>query len=704
MKHLISLLSVFVFTITVNAQIDRSKAPDPQPNPEIKIEIPEVIKLDNGLKVITVENHKLPRVSFQLFVDYPTAPEGKKAGIGGMMGELLSSGTKNTSKDDFDQKVDFMGATFATNSNGFFASSLKKHTENLLQLCQEVIKAPAFPEDEFERIKKSQLTDVKGAKNDPQTMSRNVSGIANYGADHPYGEVTTDKTLESITLEDVKNYYSGNFLPNYAYLVIVGDLTQEEAKGYAEKYFGDWAGGTAASQAKYDVPEIKGNQVYFVDKPGAVQSVISITHAVDLPPGHPDVVKLRLMNNILGGGSFSARLMSNLREDKAYTYGCYSSISSDDLTGRFSAGGSFRNEVTDSAIVQILEEIKRISDEPVTDEELDLMKKSMTGAFARSLEDPETVARFALTTVRYNLPSNYYQDYLKNLEKVTKEDIQACAKKYLRPENLNIVVVGNAEISEKLMPFDSDKQIAYKDHYGAEKQMLKQAPTGVTAQLVLDNYTLKRLQLESPVEIEKKMKKIGYIFLSMKAEIPEMGATILNETHFGKENKTATITKAGGMVVQKEWFNGTEGGSFAFGQGSERFDEEEVASRQKANFPFSQMHYMKNENLEVTLEGIDEIDGKEYYKIKVITKDDGDLTYEYYSRESGMLIIQENFVTDEEGNQHSTMMTFGDYKDVSGLLIPFKREMNAGGQSFELEVTEAVVKKKGKTKAFDGEF
>lgn len=704
MKLLISLLSVFVFTMTVTAQIDRSKAPEPQPNPEIKIDIPEVIELNNGLKVIAVENHKLPRVSFQLFVDYPIAPEGKKAGIGGMMGELLSSGTKNNSKDDFDQKIDFMGAAFSTNSNGFFASSLKKHSENLLQLCQEVIKTPAFPEDEFERIKKSQLTDVKGAKNDPQTMSSNVSGIANYGKDHPYGEVATDKTLESITLQDVKDYYSANFLPNHAYLVIVGDLTQEEAKGYAEKYFGDWAGGTPAGQNSYKVPEVKGNQVYFVDKPGAVQSVISITHAVELAPGHPDVIKLRVMNNILGGGSFSARLMANLREDKAYTYGCYSTISSDKLTGRFSAGGSFRNEVTDSAIVQILDEIKRMAAEPVKDEELDLMKKSMTGAFARSLEDPETVARFALTTVRYNLPSNYYQNYLKNLEKVTKEDIQECAKKYLKPENLNIVVVGNSEISEKLLPFDSDNEISYKDHYGAEKQMLKQAPQGITAQLILDKYTLLRLQLVSPAEIEKKMKKIGYVFMQMKAEIPAMGATITVETHQSKTGKSASRTQAGGMVVQKEWFNGTEGGSFAFGQGSERFDDEEIESRQKPSFPFSQMHYMTNDELEVTLEGIDEIDGKEYYKLKIVSKEDDNLTYEYYSLETGMLSLQQNFVTDEEGNQQSTVMTFDDYKDVNGLMIPYKREMTAGGQSFELEITEVIVKKKGKTKAFDGEF
>ncbi len=704
MKNLISLLSVFVFTITATAQLDRSVPPKAQPNPEIKIEIPEVIELDNGLRVIAVENHKLPIVSFQLFVDYPISSEGKNTGIGDMMGELLSSGTSETSKDDFDNKIDFMGASFFTTSRGFFASSLRKHTENLLSLLTQVVKAPAFPQDEFDRIKKSHLTDVKGARNNPQTMSRNVVSVVNYGAEHPYGEVTTEKTIESIDLEEIKEYYGSNFLPNNAYLVIVGDLTQDEAKVYAEQYFGDWASGTVDRQESFEVAKSKGNQVYFVDKPGAVQSVISVTHNVELKPGHEDVITLRIMNNILGGGSFSARLMANLREDKAYTYGCYSRIGSDRLIGQFSAGGSFRNEVTDSAIVQIMEEITRISKELVTDEELDLMKKSMTGAFARGLEDPETVARFALNTVRYNLPRNYYSDYLKNLEKVTKEEILECAQKYLRPENLNIVVVGNSEVSDKLLVFDSSNEISFKDHFGQEKLMLKQAPDGITPQLIIDKYCLKTFQVEKPSDIEGKMKKIGYMYIVQTAFIEQMGASLTIESHKAKENKTASVTKAGGMLLQKEWFNGEEGGSFAMGRGSEKYEKDKVESKKKPNFPFTQLHYSKNDDLVMSMIGIDDIDGVEYYKLKIANKTDDDFSYEYYNVKSGMLEIEESFTTDGDGNSQSTMMTYGDYKDVGGLLIPHKREMTMQGMSFDLEVTQVVVKKKGKTKAFDGEF
>ncbi|MCG8574400.1 MAG: insulinase family protein [Flavobacteriales bacterium] len=704
MKKLIYILSALAFTVSANAQLDRSVPPKPQPNPEIKIDIPEAITLENGLKVIVVENHKLPRVSFQLFVDYPYTMEGDKAGTADLMGDLLSSGTTNTTKDDFDNKIDFMGADFFSSSRGFFASSLKKHTPELLKLLQEVTTTPAFPADEFDRVKKQHLTGVKSARNDASAMAGNVSAVVNYGKEHPYGEITTEKTLEKITLDDVKSHYKNHFLPNYAYLVIVGDVTQAEAQEYAKTYFGGWQKGSTPREAVYTVPSNSGNQVYFVDKPGAVQSVIQITHNMKLVPGHEDEIKLRVMNSILGGGSFSARLMSNLREDKAYTYGCYSSFDSDKLIGEFGTSGSFRNEVTDSAIVQIMGEISKISAEMVTDEELDLVKKSMTGAFARSLEQPETVARFALNTIRYNLPATYYADYLKKLEAITKDDVLEVAKKYLQPGNSNIIVVGNAEIAEKLLVFDSDNEISYKDHYGEEKTMLKQAPQGITAQTVIENYTLKSLQLVSVSEIEKKMKKVGEIHVMYKADIPEMGATLIMDTYKGKENKTSSLLKAQGMVVQKEWFNGESGGSFAMGQGVKMYEGEELEEKKSSNFPFSQMHYSSIDFIDAELMGIDEIDGVEYYKVKVINKNNDEFSYEYYNLKTGMLEIDESFAKDEEGNSITTVVRFGDYKDAGGILMPHKMEINAAGQSFTFEVTEASVGKKPKSKTYEGEF
>lgn len=709
MKKIVSIIALIGLTFTTFAQVDRSTAPKPQPNPEIKISIPDAITIDNGMKVIVVENHKLPKVSFQLYIDYPTVSEENKAGLGQIFSELLACGTTSMPKDEFDQKIDYIGASMFTNSRGFFASSLKKHTPQLLALLSDMILNPAFPEEDFERLKSQTLDNLSSLSTDANAMSSIVSNVVNYGTDHPYGEVTTEETINAITIDDIKAHFTKYFIPNYAYLVIVGDVTQDEAKGFVDKYFAGWKKGADLKTPVYNVPKTTGNNVYFVDKPGAVQSVISLTHTVDLKPGHPDEIALSVLNGILGGGSFSARLMSNLREDKAYTYGCYSSISSDQLVGEFSAGGSFRNEVTDSALVQILFEIDKISKNLVTDDELALVKSSMTGAFARALERPETVARFALNTTRYNLPKDYYSNYLLNLEKVTKEDLLRVAKQYLQPAALNIVVVGNQEIAEKLKVFDASNVIHYKDYYGRDKAQLKSVGDGVTLQTILDNYLFKTFMVADKEALDAKLTTIGFIQTTYTGEITGMEGSISMTTYKGAPNKSASIMRVSspGMnaILSKEYFDGTSGGSFAMGAGSKTLEGEELEEKKKPSFPYSQFHYLTDESLSVELLGIDDIDGKQYYKVKIAKNGEQDFGYEFYNVETGLLEREEAFTTDENGEVGTVLIIYSDFKDTgSGIFIPHTMDMNAQGQVIKFRATEVIVKKKAKSKAFVGEF
>jgi len=710
MKKIVAFVSILFVAAFGFAQVDRTKAPQPQPNPEIKIAIPDAITLPNGMQVIVVENHKLPKVSFQLFIDYPIIAEGDKAGLSAIFGELLACGTMTMTKDVFDQKIDYIGASLNTSSRGFFASSLKKHTPQLLALLSDLILNPAFPQEDFERIKAQNLTNLASIATDADAISSIVGATVNYGTSHPYGEVMTEATINNITLEDVKAYYAKYFIPNYAYMVIVGDVTQDEARGYVDTYFASWKKGSDLKTPVYTLPQPKGNNVYFVDKPGAVQSVIDVTHTMELKPGHPDEIALSVLNGILGGGSFSARLMANLREDKAYTYGCYSGISSDPLIGSFSAGGSFRNEVTDSAIVQILFEIDRIAGSAVTDEELSLVKKSMTGAFARSLERPETVARFALNTIRYNLPKDYYSNYLKNLEKVTKEDLIRVADTYLKPSNLNIVVVGNQDIAEKLKAFDAANVVHYKDYYGNDKAQLKAVASGVTLQTVLDNYMFKSFMVSDKAAFDAKLANVGFIQTSYVADVPEMGGQLLMTTYEGKPNKSATIMKvsspAMNAIVQKEWFNGTTGGSFAMGAGSTTLEGEALEEKMKPAFPFAQYYYLTDDSKQVELLGIDVLDGKEYYKVKVAEKGSADeFSYEFYSVETGLLEKKETFTKGDGDEVVSVLVSFGDFKDTGkGFYMPYSMQINTQGQVINFKVTEIIISKKAKSKAFDGTF
>ena len=707
---IVGFLSLF-FAANSFGQVDRTEPPKPQPNPGIQINIPDVVTMDNGLKVIVVENHKLPVVSFQLFIDYPVMPEGNKAGLSSIFGELLSSGTTSMVKDEFDAKVDYMGATVATNSRGFFASSLKKHTPNLLALLSDMITKPAFPQDEFDRIVNQTISGLASEKSDPNAMASNVAGIVNYGAEHPYGEITTEKTLGNLTLDDIKNHYDKFFRPNEAYLVIVGDVTQTEAADYVKTYFTSWEKGATNKTMSFTVPKSSGNNVYFVDKPGAVQSRITITHNLELKPGSPDEIKLKVLNQVLGGGSFSARLMSNLREDKAYTYGCYSGISSDLIVGSFTAGGSFRNEVTDSAVVQILMEISKITKEEITDKELELVKNSMTGSFARSLEDPETMARFALNTVRYNLPKDYYANYLTSLEKITKAEVLEVAKKYLRPENLNIIIVGNEEIATKLDAFDADGVLDRKDSYGQDQVLLKAVPDGMSVELIISKYIHKSVGANSKEDYEKRMKKIGMIQKTYSAFMEAFGADMYLTTYAGAPNKSASILKIkspqGNMTAQKENFNGETGGTFVMGVGKTVYEGQELEDKKNGSFPFSQNAYLSEDQFKLVLMGIDVIDEKEYYKIKVTnnSKTNGEFGFEYYAVETGWLMLEESFSVDDEGNTITTLVNYDDYKEIKkGVMMPHKMTINNSGQSIEFTLDNCTIKKKPKSTAFDGEF
>ena len=187
-----------------------------------------------------------------------------------------------------------------------------------------------------------------------------------------------------------------------AYLIIVGDINMAEAKPMVEKYFGGWAKGDVPAH-NYKMPQApKATQVSFVNKVGAVQSQVSVSYPIKFKPGSEDAIPAAMMNNILGGGVFLGRLMKNLREDKAYTYGARSSLSSSDLVGSFSAGASVRNEVTDSAITEFLYEMKRmVMMEDVSEADLSLAKNQMSGSFSRSLESAQTIAGFALNIELY---------------------------------------------------------------------------------------------------------------------------------------------------------------------------------------------------------------------------------------------------------------------------------------------------------------
>ncbi|MBK9257457.1 MAG: insulinase family protein [Saprospiraceae bacterium] len=652
-------------TVSVKQTSDPAKAwrkspPQPGAARDIQLGTYNSFDLDNGLKVIVVENHKLPRVSYQLSLNTDALIEGDKAGYVSFAGDMLSKGTTKRSKADIDNAVDFIGASLNTSGTGVFGSTLKKHSETLLEIMTDVLYNPTFPQEEFDKIRKRTLSGLATAKSDPNSIASNIGSIVNYGYGHPYGEVQTEQTVNNINIDDCKNYYNTYFKPNNAYLVIVGDITPEEAKAQATKYFAKWKKGDVPT-FKYPVPAApKERKVAFGNKDGAVQSVINITYPVEMKPGNPDAIKASLMNSILGGGIFSGRLMQNLREKKAYTYGARSNISNDKLIGNFNATASVRNEVTDSSVQEFLFEMDRIVNEPVSSEDLFLAKNSLAGNFARSLESPQTIANFALNTFRYNLPKDYYNTYLQKLDVVSVDDVQMMAKKYVRPENCNIIVVGNKDnVADKLLRFDSDGKIEFYDPFGKLIEDKKiEIDASVTPKSVIEDY------LEAIGGVNK-LKTVQNIVTAMKASL--MGQEATFETIQAAPDKFSLKVMMMGMTVQEQKFNGQKAMTGQMGQNQVYTEGEEFEALKGQAKLFEQFDYLTDEYT-LELKGIEDVDGTDCYKI-LITDKKGEVKTEYFAVKSNLLA--RSVVTQQaQGQTVSITNDFKDYKLVGGVLIP----------------------------------
>jgi len=433
--------------------------------------------------------------------------------------------------------------------------------------------------------------------------------------------------------------------------------------------------------AKRYHPKKKDCQVSFAHKEGAVQSVISVASAFDLKPGAPDVIPASVMNALLGGG-FSSRLMQNLREDKAYTYGSRSSFSSDPVTASFNASASTRSEVTDSSIVEILYELNRMRTEPVGQDELTSIKNYMTGGFARSLESPQTIARFAYNIARYNLPSDYYQKYLQRLNAVSATDVMNMAKKYLNPEQTSIIVVGNKDVvADKLKTFDADGAITFFDAF-ANEVVVKDSPvpSNMTGDQVVANY----------INAIGGADKIGMInTLYMKSTTNVMGQDMIIET-FQKGEKSAMKMGNGTMTFQEQKFDGTQVVVSAMGQEQVMTEGPAFEDARRSAHIVEQMHYGKD-GASLELKSIESLDGKDAYRVGV-TFASGKMITEYYDVSSGMLVRSSET---NQGPQGEVTVTtdYADYKAVGGVMLPHSLSISGmlpGGAAMNLKVEEAT--------------
>ena len=671
------LIAVFFMSIGVNAQIDRSQQPKPGPAPVISLKKPKEFELKNGLKVMVVENHKLPRVSFNLAIDRDPVFEGDKAGVTSLLGSMLGNGTTNISKDDFNEEIDFLGASLGFGFNGGSASSITKYSSRMLELLADAAMNPLLTEKEFQKEKEKLIEGIKSSAKSVDAIAGRVGGALAYGKQHPYGEFITEETAQAVTLDDVKGYYEQYFNPNTTYLVIIGDVNTKSIMKLVKKHFKRW------DKANVLYPlDIKANknpkslEINFIDMPNAVQSNISLSSNVSLKMSDTDYHSVLIANKILGGG-FNSYLNMNLREEHGYTYGARSSVGTDKYISRFSAGAAVRNAVTDSAVVETVKEIKRIKAEPVTADALSNAKAKYVGDFVLALERPSTIAQYAISTKVNELPEDFYTTYLQKINAVTIEDVQRVANKYFSAENARIIIVGKgSEVIENLEK--TGIPINYFDTFAnpVEKPVFsKPIPTGVTAATVMESYITAIGGIEA-------VNSITSVVVSLDVTIEGMPFKPTGVIKMMSPNMSSMEMSIAGMgTVMKQKFNGSEG--YTEQQGMKiPMSEAELAEKEKEKGLFPETYLDSNT---IILVGLIAIEGADVYKLKV----DED-SFRYYDVANGLLVRTEK-TEEAQGQKVTSVEDLSEYREVDGVLFPFVRKTTSGPQVIGLTASEITI-------------
>jgi predicted Zn-dependent peptidase len=432
---------------TTQAQVpDRSAPPELGPPPALVLPAIQRAALSNGARVIMLEKHNVPLVQVNLVVGtgYASDPQDM-IGLASMAADMMDEGAGGRDALRLADEIEFLGARLSVRAGGH-QTTVSLHTplsrlDAALELMAAVALEPDFPAEELERKRLARLNRMLQARNEPRAVASAIFDRTLY-PDHPYGHPTIGypETVRAMTVEDLERWHAIYFRPNNAFFVVVGDVTMEEMRPKLEALFGDWRRGRIPSADWPEAEQVTGRNVYLVDKPGAAQSEIRIGR-IGVPRLTDDYYALVVMNTILGG-SFTSRLNQNLREEHGYTYGARSYFDFAQLAGPFQASSAVQTAVTDAALTEFMKELNGIL-EPVPEEELERAKNFVALRFPSRFQ---TVARIAgqLTQLElYDLPGDYFNEYVERILAVTQADVQRVARQYIVPDQMAVIVVGD---------------------------------------------------------------------------------------------------------------------------------------------------------------------------------------------------------------------------------------------------------------------
>lgn len=459
MRTKISLTIVAVLAIALSAAASpaqsiaaddeswRATRPQLPPPKSFKLPAVKTYKLDNGLKVQFVEDHRYPYVTVYLGMKTGAVDNNAEKPVAELAASMLDEGTNTKKSKEIAEEIDFIGGSLGASADYDFTimngSSLSNYTDSLFSLMSDVFLHPSFPEDELKVAKSNWIQSLTIRRSDSNYLLDERFRKVIFG-EHPYGALAPKPdVINSISQSDLKKFHEANYLPNDSLLIVLGDFDDKKMEELVKSSFGSWAKGERKNKALPAMPQQNERRVYLVDRPDSAQTAVVIGN-LGIKKKDPDYFAVKVMNQILGG-SANSRLFLNIREKKGFTYGAYSSINARIYPDAFSAGASVRTEVTEPAIKEFLLELERIGNSSVTNVELDDAKKYLTGQFQLGLETQSGLAQRLLEVGLYDMDDKYLESYTDKYMAVTADDVQRVAKRVIQTKDLVIAVVGDAK-------------------------------------------------------------------------------------------------------------------------------------------------------------------------------------------------------------------------------------------------------------------
>ncbi|HEX9729894.1 MAG TPA: insulinase family protein [Gemmatimonadales bacterium] len=442
---IMTLAAVAVINVTAVAQYP-TEPPPAAPLTPLRFPPFREARLGNGLTIVLVENHDLPIVSISLSI--PTGsvsePAGRQ-GLAGMVAELMTKGTATRSAEEIAATIEGVGGSLnAGAGQDFFSISSTVLTDNVdlaFTLLSDVLLNATYPDAELELARTRALSGLRLEKSDPGALAGRYFARAIYG-DHPYGLRENETTIQAITREEVQAFAREHLRPGGTMLVVAGDMRLDRVRDLANQYLGSWSG-TVPARSYGAPPAARATEILLVHRPGSEQSNIVVGNLA-LRPGAPTYYAARIANKVLGDG-VDARLFQILREEKSWTYGSYSNLNRPFDVGRFQATAEVRTSVTDSALTELLHQLRRIRSEPISQAEMDAARGYLIGSFPLTVQTPQQIAGQVSTQKRLNLGDDYLQKYRERLAAVTAVDAQRAAMQIIRPDSAVILVVGDGQ-------------------------------------------------------------------------------------------------------------------------------------------------------------------------------------------------------------------------------------------------------------------